>query len=72
MSHEQVPEVVIMRQAKLLFRVYGVVGWFPTVVRIRLSLPPAGAWLAGAWAELGKMKADLPLSEFFIMLLKPS
>ena len=32
--------------------VYGV-RWFPTVVRIRLSQPPAGDWLAGAWAELG-------------------
>ena len=32
--------------------VYGV-GWLPTVVRIRLSQPPAGDWLAGAWAELG-------------------
>ena len=36
--------------------VYGVgVGcWcrFPTAVRIRLSQPPAGDWLAGAWAEL--------------------
>ena len=45
------------KQAKLLFRaascmVYGV-GWFPTAVRIRLSQPPAGDWLAGAWAELG-------------------
>ena len=28
--------------------------WFPTAVRIRLSQPPAGDWLAGAWAELGK------------------
>ena len=26
-----------------------------TVVRIRLSQPPAGDWLAGAWAELGNM-----------------
>ena len=35
-------------------RVYGVVvGWFPTVGIIRLSQPPAGYWLAGAWAELG-------------------
>ena len=33
-------------------RLYGV-WWFPTVVRIRLSQPPAGDWLAGAWAELG-------------------
>ena len=31
----------------------GVVGWFPTVVIIRLSQPPAGDWLAGAWTELG-------------------
>ena len=30
------------------------VGWFPTAVRIRLSQPQAGDWLAGAWAELGK------------------
>ena len=30
--------------------------WFPTVVRIRLSQPPAGDWLAGAWAELGNNK----------------
>ena len=30
------------------------VWWFPTAVRIRLSQPPAGDWLAGAWAELGK------------------
>ena len=29
------------------------VWWFPTAVRIRLSQPPAGDWLAGAWAELG-------------------
>ena len=35
--------------------VYGV-GWFPTVVRIRLSQPPPGDWLAGAWAELGKTR----------------
>ena len=27
--------------------------WFPTVVKIRLYQPPAGAWLAGARAELG-------------------
>ena len=29
------------------------VGWFPTVLRIRLSQPSAGDWLAGAWADLG-------------------
>ena len=34
--------------------VYGVWG-FPTVVRIRLSQPPAGDWLVGAWAELVKI-----------------
>ena len=34
--------------------VYGL-GWFPTVVVIRLSQPPAGDWLTGAWAELGKI-----------------
>ena len=34
--------------------VYGVVGWFPTVGIIRLSQPPAGDLLAGAWAELSK------------------
>ena len=34
---------------------YGVC-WFPTVVRIRLSQPPAGDWLTGAWAELGNMQ----------------
>ena len=33
---------------------YGV-GWFPTVMIIRLSLPPAGDWLAGDWVELGKI-----------------
>ena len=27
-------------------------------VRIRLSQPPAGDWLAGAWAELGNSYAD--------------
>ena len=37
--------------------VYGVVGWFPTVGIIRLSQPPAGDWLAGAWAEHGKKTA---------------
>ena len=42
--------------------VYGVVGWFPTVVRIRLPQPPAGAWLAWAWAELGN---DLTLIKSF-------
>ena len=30
--------------------------WFPTFLRIRLSQPPAGDWLAGAWAELGNNK----------------
>ena len=30
------------------------VWWFPSALIIRLSQPPAGDWLAGAWAELGK------------------
>ena len=34
---------------------YGFVGWFPTAVIIRLSQPPAGDWLAGAWAELSNI-----------------
>ena len=34
---------------------YDVVGWFPTIGIIRLSQPPAGDWLAGAWAELGNI-----------------
>ena len=53
-SHEQVPTVVIMRLETDKTTIPGCVwwGWFPTAVRIRLSQPPA--WLAGAWAELGK------------------
>ena len=27
-------------------------------MRLRLSQPPAGNWLAGAWAELGKKDDD--------------
>ena len=50
----QVPTVVIIRlktgettiPGVVWCRVYGV-GWFPTVVIIRLSQPPAGDWLAG-------------------------
>ena len=59
MSHEQVPTVVIMRlktgKTTIPGCMYGVVGWFPTALRIRLSQPPAGDWLAGAWAELGNI-----------------
>ena len=33
--------------------------WFPTAVRIMLSQPPAGDWLAGAWAELGNILQKL-------------
>ena len=57
MSHEQVPTVVILRLETGKSTIPGVgcrVWWFPTAVRIRLSQPPAGDWLAGAWAELGK------------------
>ena len=60
MSHEQVPTVVIMRLEAGKTTIPGcggVVGWFPTAVRIRLSQPPAGDWLAGVWAELGKKTA---------------
>ena len=32
------------------------------VLRIRLSQPPAGDWLAGAWAELGNYHDDCILS----------
>ena len=58
-NHEQVPTVVIIRLEIGKTTILGVVGtygvWgFPTVVRIRLSQPPAGDWLAGSWAELGK------------------
>ena len=52
-SHEQVPTVVITRLETGKTTIPGV-GWFPTVVRIRLSQPPAGDWLAGVWTELGK------------------
>ena len=52
MSHEQVPTVVILRLETgkstipgVWCMVYGVVGWFPTAVRIRLSQPPAGLGL---------------------------
>ena len=38
--------------------VYGL-GWFPTVVVIRLSQPPAGDWPAGDWAELRKKEIHL-------------
>ena len=58
--HEQAPTVVIIRLETgktttpgVGFRVYGVWCRFRTVVRIRLSQPPAGDWLAWAWAELG-------------------
>ena len=57
-GHEQAPAVVIMKQAKLLFWAVCVVGWFPTVVRIRLSQPQAGDWLAGAWAELDNILTE--------------
>ena len=30
-------------------------GWFNSVVRLRLSQPQAGDWLAWAWAELGNI-----------------
>ena len=57
-SHEQVPTVVIMRLETDKTTIPGCVcwGWFPTAVRVRLSQPPAGDWLAGAWAELGNNK----------------
>ena len=52
MSHEQVPTVVILRLETgkstipgVGCRMYGVVGWFPTAMRIRLSQPPAGLGL---------------------------
>ena len=56
MSDEQVHTVVILRPETDKSTIPGV--WcsrrgFPTAVRIRLSQPPAGDWLAGAWAELG-------------------
>ena len=58
MSHEQVPTVAIIRLETGKSTILGgcmpyAIWWFPTVVRIRLSQPPAGDWLAGAWAELG-------------------
>ena len=58
-EHEQVPTVVIVRLETGKTTIPGVGCWcwcrFPTVVRIRLSQPPAGDWLAGAWAELGNI-----------------
>ena len=53
-SHEQVPTVVIIRletgettiPGVWCCMVYGV-GWFSTVLIIRLSQPPAGDWLVG-------------------------
>ena len=62
MSHEQVHTVVILRLETGKSTIPGVgcrvyaVWWFPTAVRIRLSQPPAGDWLAGAWAELGNVQ----------------
>ena len=60
-SHEQVPTDVIiwLETGKATIpgvgcMVQGVGCRFPTAVRIGLSQPPAGDWLAGAWAELGK------------------
>ena len=62
-SHEQVPTVVTIRLETgkntipgVGCMVYGVgVGCrFPTVASIRLTQPPAGDWLAWAWAEFGK------------------
>ena len=60
-SHEQVPTVVIIRlkTGKTTIPGWYGVGWFPTVVVIRLSQPPAGDWLAGDWAELGKKEIHL-------------
>ena len=54
-SHEEVPTVVIIWPETGKTTIPGVGCWcrFPTAVRIRLSQPPAGDWLAGAWAELG-------------------
>ena len=67
-SHEQVPTLTIIRLETgkttipgVWCRVYGVGCRFPTSVRIRLSQPPAGDWLAGAWAELGKNKFLVPV-----------
>ena len=34
-------------------------GWFNSVVRLRLSQPPAGDWLVGAWAELGNKVSNI-------------
>ena len=57
-----------MNKSRLLFRAGGAaaylggchclsgVWWFPSALIIRLSQPPAGDWLAGAWAELGNIK----------------
>ena len=43
-------------------------GGSPTAVRLRLSQPPAGDWLAGAWAELGKKKTDKILVRHYSIL----
>ena len=71
-SHEQVPTDVIiwLETGKATIpgvgcMVQGVGCRFPTAVRIRLSQPPAGDWLAGAWAELGNKKKEI----FFSSLL---
>ena len=49
------------------------VGWFPTVVRIRLSQSPAGDLLAGAWAELGNNHLKImELINLVLLLLKSS
>ena len=69
-SHEQVPTVVIIRLETGKTTITGVgcmvygVGWFPTVVRTSLSQPPAGDWLAGAWAELGKNEVCIKIQGF--------
>ena len=72
MSHEQVPTVVILRLETGKSTIPGVgcrVWWFPTAVRIRLSQPPAGDWLAGAWAELGKKKKFDAVSNYYFLML---
>ena len=64
MIHEQVLTVVILWLETGKSTIPGgcmpYVVWcrFPTVVRIRLFQPPAGDWLAGAWAELGNIYSE--------------
>ena len=53
-------------------KLYGV-WWFPTAVRIRLSQPPAGDWLVGAWAELGNkvsnIKYQISIIDYQILII---